>query len=69
MYEVDEKLDYIWDNRGLVTILKPKVENYINKNIDELSEKMDKLLAGFSEVKLQCQGRFSNGEAVYKQVE
>lgn len=53
-------------NNGMVSIIRPKVESFLEATIDTLSEQMDNLLEQYSEHKLNKVAQFSNGEAVYE---
>lgn len=64
--EIGEIQDYRGLNRGMVSIIRPKVESFLETTIDTLSEQMDNLLEQYSEHKLNKVGQFSNGEAVYE---
>lgn len=70
---LDDILDMLFDssypttdmNAGLCAIIKPKAKAWIEEQIEELTEVLEKLCAEWSEHKLHCAGVFSNGEAVY----
>lgn len=64
--EVGEIQDYRGLNSGMVSIIRPKVESFLETTIDTLSEQMDNLLEKYSEHKLNKVGQFSNGGAVYE---
>lgn len=66
--EVGEIQSYRGLNNGMVSIIRPKVESFLEATIDTLSEKMDNILEAYSEHKLKKVGQFSNGEAVYQKV-
>ena len=57
--------DYVDMNAGLCTIMKPKAKAWAERQIEELTEMLEKLCAEWSDHKLHCAGVFSNGEAVY----
>lgn len=64
--EIGEIQSYRGLNNGMVSIIRPKVESFLEATIDTLSEQMDNLLQQYSEHKLNKVGQFSNGEAVYE---
>lgn len=64
--EVGEIQSYRGLNAGMVSIIRPKVESFLEATIDTLSEQTDNLLKQYSEHKLNKVGQFSNGEAVYE---
>lgn len=64
--EIGEIQSYRGLNEGMVSIIRPKVESFLETTIDTLSEQMDNLLKQYSEHKLNKVGQFSNGEAVYE---
>lgn len=66
--EIGERQSYIGLNEGMVSIIRPKVESFLETTIDTLSEQMDNLLEKYNEHKLNKVGQFSNGEAVYETV-
>lgn len=55
-------------SRGLRVIQSKHAENWAEKEIQEMSTKIETILEQYSEHKLQRQGVFSNGEAVYTEV-
>lgn len=64
--EIGEIQSYRGLNNGMVSIIRPKAESFLEATIDTLSEQMDNLLQQYSEHKLNKVGQFSNGEAVYE---
>lgn len=52
-------------NEGMQTIQARFAERWVDDAINELSKKLEDLFQQYSEHKLQCDGVFSNGEAIY----
>ena len=55
-------------SKGLRVIQSRHAKNWLDKEIKTQSEKIEKILESYSEHKLQKVGGFSNGEAVYQEV-
>jgi len=72
--DVDDVMTQLFDeyntymNAGLRKIQSQNAEKWVENIIEELSEKMDNLIQGYSEHKLSCKGVMSNGEAIYESV-
>lgn len=74
----DESLEDIMDilfdpyytdlNAGLCKIMQPKAVDWAEQTISDIGEKLEKLYEQWSEHKLRCKGRFSNGEAIYETI-
>lgn len=73
--KVDEAMDKIFDpyytdmNAGMCKIQARNAENWAEQAITDLSEKIEAIFETYQEHKLECQGVFSNGEAVYRKVD
>lgn len=57
--------DYSEMSKGLRTIQCRNAFNWIEEQVSLLGEQLEKIYERFSSHKLQCDGVFSNGEAVY----
>jgi hypothetical protein len=64
--EVGERQDYNGLNKGIIAIMRPKIESFIEQTVSDLSEKVEAIFENWTEHKLTCKGVFSNGEAVYE---
>lgn len=71
---LDDIMDMIFDpyytdlNAGLCKIMQPKAVDWAEQTITDLSEKIEAIFEIYQEHKLECQGVFSNGEAIYREV-
>ena len=70
---VDEYLDAIFDldsdmNKGMQTIQKKNAKAWLENELQNISTIVEKVFDIYTEVKLQCDGIFSNGEAIYSKV-
>jgi predicted RNA-binding Zn-ribbon protein involved in translation (DUF1610 family) len=64
--EVGERQEYNGLNKGIIAIMRPKIESLIEQTVSDLSDKTEKIFENWTEHKLTCKGVFSNGEAVYE---
>lgn len=67
------QVEYVDDNysnmgKGMRIIQSKNATKWINKEIQQLSKQIEVILEQFSSHKLQCDGVFSNGEAVYSEI-
>jgi len=68
---LDDLFDYEYNSdmsAGLCKIMKGYAETWIEQQISDISEKVEKVFKTYSEHRLHCKGVFSNGEAVYETV-
>lgn len=68
MEDVLNEITYMQSNykQGLINIMRPKAERFITESIQQLSSISEGILEASSDLKLNCLGIFSNGEAVYE---
>lgn len=52
-------------NKGMRTIQSRYAKDWLEQQITDLSEQVEKILENYSQHKLNCAGVFSNGEAIY----
>ena len=60
--------DYSDMNKGLRIIQSKNAEKFCEIAISKLSEQLEKIFETYSQHKLQCDGVFSNGEAIYSEI-
>ena len=69
LFEVqDSSVDSSEMNKGLRTIQAKNAEKFCKATISKLSQELEKIYENFTQHKLQCEGVFGNGEAIYSEI-
>ena len=71
--DIDDYLDDVFEynsdmNKGMQTIQKENAKAWLENELEMMSAIVEKVFDMYTEVKLQCDGIFSNGEAIYSKV-